>query len=362
MEALRAYAASESEALREQALGLGREALERGYSILDLVALHAEVWEELAPGPAQGRAAGFLAEALAPYEMRLRGAQEANERLRSANDELERRVEERTRGLREKESLLHQAQKMEAMGRLAGGIAHDFNNLLTVVSGCIDTVLDGAGGGEASQDDLRMARRAADQAASLTRQLLAFSRRQPDAPRLLPLNEELEGTLSMLKRLIGARISLEVLPADPPCSAWMDPDQFSQLLMNLVLNARDALPEGGRILVSLNGVELSAGHLQAWPKARPGRFAVLSVSDNGAGMDAAVLAHIFEPFFSTKEPGKGTGLGLATVYGIVERAGGMITVHSEPSKGSAFKAYLPMDGAQPAGALSGVGNGERGRP
>jgi len=239
------------------------------------------------------------------------------------------------------EDQFRQAQKMEAVGTLAGGIAHDFNNLLTVISGYSQILMEQHSGDPQLSRCIEQIFRAADRATSLTRQLLAFSRRQVLKPRVISLNTLIGNVEEMLRPLLGERIAIEIHAAPDVGTVKADPGQLEHILMNLAVNARDAMPKGGTISIQTANAGLAEDFARTHPGSAPGRYVTLSVSDTGTGIGAETLAHIFEPFFTTKEPGKGTGLGLSTVYGIVKQSGGYITVDSKLGLGTTFRVYLP---------------------
>jgi PAS domain S-box-containing protein len=245
------------------------------------------------------------------------------------------------RALHQSEEQLRQAQKMDAVGKLAGGIAHDFNNLLMIIRGDSDLMLRRLASGHPLRQNAEGIREAADQAATLTRQLLAFSRKEVVAPRLVDLNSIVASIHAMLQRLLGETINLVTVTAPDLGGVKADPGQMEQMILNLCVNARDAMPDGGRLTVRTANVELDDTAVKRWSDARPGPYVMLEVSDTGAGMDEETRLHLFEPFFTTKEQGKGTGLGLSTVYGTVKQSGGHISVESEPGHGSTFQIYLP---------------------
>lgn len=243
--------------------------------------------------------------------------------------------------LRSSEERLLHAQRMDALGSLAGGVAHDYNNLTTAMLGYCELVLDTLDADDARRADMEEIRLAAESAAGLSRQLLAFSRKQVMDLRPLQLNRVVAGTERLLRRLIGDVVELETALAPDLPAVRSDAGQLEQVLVNLVVNARDAMPDGGVVRIETARVTIDESHCATNPDARPGPHVVLTVSDTGAGIDAATLERLFEPFFTTKPRGQGTGLGLATVYGIVRQSDGHIAVHSEPGQGSAFSVYLP---------------------
>jgi PAS domain S-box-containing protein len=288
---------------------------------------------------------------------------EAEEALRHAQDELERRVVERTRELsltvarlereisdREKaeralqksEGQLRHAQKMDAVGRLAGGVAHDFNNMLSVILGHTEMTLATLDEGSPIYESLDTIRQAALRSAGLTQQLLAFSRQQIVSPRLLDLRLSVREFEKMLERVIGDDITLCITLGDEPCPVRVDPVQMEQVILNLAINARDAMPEGGKLWIETRITTLGPEHVFAHPEAKLGRHVELLVRDEGTGMDPETQRRIFEPFFTTKAEGRGTGLGLSTVYGIVHQCGGSLAVESELAKGSTFRVFLPV--------------------
>jgi NO-binding membrane sensor protein with MHYT domain/nitrogen-specific signal transduction histidine kinase/CheY-like chemotaxis protein len=240
--------------------------------------------------------------------------------------------------------LKQQSQKLEAIGQLAGGIAHDFNNLLTAILGNAALVLESTPPDDPRYEDVREIERAATRAAELTRQLLAFSRKQVLQPRSLDLNVALAQIMRMLTRLVGEHIEVTVLPEPALGRVQVDAAQLEQVIVNLVVNARDAMPDGGRLTIETQNATLEAGSTSQHIGAPPGAYILIAFTDTGIGMDPATQKRIFEPFFTTKERGKGTGLGLATVYGIVKQSGGSLSVYSEPNRGSTFKVYLPRVG------------------
>ncbi len=251
------------------------------------------------------------------------------------------------------EGQLRQAQKMEAVGRLAGGVAHDFNNMLMVIKGHTELLLNVLPPSEHITRKIQQIDRSADRAAALTRQLLAFSRMQVLQPQAIKLNSIVEELGKLLPRLIGEDIDLVIRTGPELGTIRADASQMEQVIMNLAVNARDAMPNGGKLLIETLNVDLDHNYTASHTLMKPGPYVQLSVSDNGSGMSAETQAHIFEPFFTTKEKGKGTGLGLATVYGIVKQSGGFIWVYSEVGKGTCFKIYLPrVDQPEDKGAAA----------
>ena len=257
----------------------------------------------------------------------------------SARDITERKRAEAE--LRTSQLQLQQSQKLEAIGQLAGGVAHDFNNMLTAIIGYTDLSLRRVGLENPIRRNLEETKKAAERAASLVRQLLAFSRKQILEPKVLDLNDVVKDLHKMLKRLIGENITLDTRLDEDLGSVKADPCQVEQIIMNLVVNARDAMPRGGRVTIETTNTTLDDNADLKHVSVKPGEYVMLTVSDTGSGMDQATLGRIFEPFFTTKDLGKGTGLGLSTVYGIVKQSGGNIWVYSEPGMGTVLKVYLP---------------------
>jgi signal transduction histidine kinase/CheY-like chemotaxis protein len=293
------------------------------------------------PGPAElGEANRSLAR-----EVEERKAAEAE--VRKINEELEDRVAQRTAERRKLEDQLIQSQKMEAVGRLAGGVAHDFNNLLTVILGFSEMLRERVADDQPALEAVGEVFQAAERASALTKQLLAFSRRQVSTPRVTSLNEVVRNMDKLLRRIIGEDIELKTRLSPKLSPARIDPVHIEQVILNLAINARDAMPQGGKLTIETANVELNGNYAEGHVGVEAGSYAMVAVSDTGIGMDAATRARIFEPFFTTKEQGKGTGLGLSTVYGIVKQNGGEIQVYSEPGHGTIFKIYFPVVAERP---------------
>ena len=242
---------------------------------------------------------------------------------------------------KELEDQFRQAQKMEALGRLAGGVAHDFNNLLSAIMGFTEMAKQDLESGHRARLALNEVHRTAEQAAALTGQLLAFGRKQTLQPRIIDVSKTLGEMKPMLERLIDQSIQLRIMLSRDPVSIKADPNQIQQILLNLVVNARDAMPQGGQLTISSTRVTLDDSEATSRLQLNPGSYALIAVSDTGHGMTADVRSRVFEPFFTTKDPGKGTGLGLSTVFGIVRQSGGSVWLCSEPGRGTTFKIYLP---------------------
>lgn len=280
----------------------------------------------------------------------LQKADDLNEELKKLNETLEQRVSEEIRERLNAESALRQAQKMEAIGQLTGGVAHDFNNLLTVILGGLDTIRREI---EKAPGDMNIARirrmqamafKGAERAATLTSRLLAFARRQPLAPKPVDLNKLIAGLNDLLQRTLGETIALEVVSSGGLWVAHADPAELESALMNLAINARDAMPRGGKLTIETANVFLDEDYVSALVEPVPaGQYVMLAVSDTGEGMDKQTIDRVFEPFFTTKAPGKGTGLGLSQVYGFVRQSGGHIRIYSEPGEGTVVKLYLARD-------------------
>jgi hypothetical protein len=239
------------------------------------------------------------------------------------------------------ESQLRQAQKMEAIGRLAGGVAHDFNNFLGIINACTEFLRDRIDPAAEPSVYVENIRKATERGKSLTKQMMAFSRTSTVQPRILDLNERLREIGKLLRPMLGEDVEILIVPKTPSAIVEADPGQLDQIVVNLAVNARDAMPGGGKFILETSAVKLDEGFADQHQAMAPGKYVMLAVSDTGSGMDNATLLRIFEPFFTTKEPGKGTGLGLATVYGIIKQSAGHILVYTEPGQGTTFKIYLP---------------------
>lgn len=303
---------------------------------------------EVCPGPEGDPNVGSLQKEIELLRARLAHFEQCHaaqaEELVRAREELERQTDETRRAeeaLRRNEDHLRQTQKLEAVGRLAGGIAHDFNNLLSVVLSYTELLLADADEQSLMAADLREIREAGVRAAGLTRQLLAFSRQQVLALKVLDLNKLLADFAKMLTRVLGEDIELLMSLGGGLANIKADPGQIEQVIMNLVLNARDAMPDGGKLLVETTNVYLDELYARGHLDVTPGPYVMLAVTDTGVGIDREMQGRVFDPFFTTKEPGKGTGLGLATVFGIIKQSGGHVWFYSEPPRGTTFKVYLP---------------------
>jgi signal transduction histidine kinase len=354
--ALVAYAESAGEETGLMAaLELGRTTLADGHSLLDLLAAHHAVLRALLDRSADGadtgrrltRASEFLTQVVAPFEMAQRGWQEMANRLRQANEELERRVAERTAELTAemaRREATHEAlvrsQKLQGLGELAGGMAHDFNNLLTVIIGNLE-LLDAGLEDVPARELIGHADEAAQMGARLIGRLLTFGRRRKLRPEVVNLNEVALGMTEILRRTIGEQITLNASLASDLWTTCVDPSETETAILNLAINARDAMPRGGRLIIETCNAPLREPHVAIAIGVAPGDYVRLSLSDTGSGMPPEVIARAFEPFFTTKEPGKGTGLGLATIYGFAQQSGGHVTIESEVGRGTTVALYLP---------------------
>jgi signal transduction histidine kinase len=287
-----------------------------------------------------------------------RGLQESKAELIAAKAqietyalELERRVEERTRELVEQQQQLAQAQKMEAVGQLTGGIAHDFNNILTVITGTIEILADAVADRAELAQIAAMVDGAAQRGAELTQRLLAFARKQPLQPRTTDLNALVIDAARLLRPTLGEHIEIESMLAEDAWPAQVDPGQLTTALVNLAVNARDAMPNGGKLTFETGDADLDTAYAEAHGDVSPGAYAMIAVSDNGTGIPAAIRDKVFDPFFTTKEVGKGTGLGLSMVYGFVKQSGGHIKIYGEEGQGTSIKIYLPRATGRDADAV-----------
>jgi signal transduction histidine kinase len=309
--------------------------------------LFATIFVTVAVDQFGGTVRRALFEAIAHEQVIESGRQQLAERtteLQTVVDRLEQEIAERQRLEQERADIQArgmESQRLESVGLLAGGVAHDFNNLLTAISGYTDLARTRFGPDDEVQEELGGIRHAAEQAASLTRQLLAFSRNQPLRPSIVDLATVVRNVEPLLRRLLGERIHLVAETAPDVWPVLVDASQIESIIVNLAINARDAMESGGTLTIETSNIELDNEYVRTHPEVIPGEYAMLAVSDTGDGMDEETLSHIFEPFFTTKAFGKGTGLGLATVYGTVRQSGGHIWVYSEPRQGTTFKVYLP---------------------
>jgi two-component system, cell cycle sensor histidine kinase and response regulator CckA len=305
------------------------DALQGSRQVLPVIVLTATDDDAIAGLAVQRGAQDYLVKSRTDAQLLQRSIRYACERAEWRRDVIRREAE------------LRQAHKMEAVGRLAGGVAHDFNNVLTAIFGYADLLLDQIPSDDSRHDDVQEIRKAAERAAALTRQLLAFSRKQMIQPRVLCLNDVVASLHPLLARLVGEDITMSIDAAPDLWSVQADPGQIEQILMNLAANGRDAMPEGGTLAISTHNAVVEEEDGRGRPGLRAGAYVTLAVSDTGTGVPESVRMHIFEPFFTTKSQGKGTGLGLATVYGIVKQNGGGIYLESEEAKGTRFLIYLP---------------------
>ena len=310
----------------------GLETVERLHGAagaVPIIVLTAQDDDAIAVQAVQRGAQDYLVKSTTDAQLLVRSIRYARERA------------EWRRVLVEREAELRQVHKMEAVGRLAGGVAHDFNNVLTAIFGYADLLLDQFAEDDPRRADVQEIRRSAERAAALTRQLLAFSRKQIMQPRVLDLNDVIASLQALLSRLVGEDIALEIRPSVELWPVRADPGQVEQVLMNLAANARDAMPEGGQLAVETGNASVEHEDARNRPGLKPGAYVTMTVIDTGTGVPDSVRPHMFEPFFTTKEPGKGTGLGLATVYGIVKQTGGGVYVDSVEGKGTRVVVYLP---------------------
>jgi two-component system cell cycle sensor histidine kinase/response regulator CckA len=305
------------------------DALQGSRHVLPVIVLTATDDDAIAALAVQRGAQDYLVKSRTDAQLLQRSIRYACERAEWRRDVIRREAE------------LRQAHKMEAVGRLAGGVAHDFNNVLTAIFGYADLLLDQIPRDDSRYEDVQEIRKAAERAAALTRQLLAFSRKQMIQPRVLNLNDVVGSLHPLLARLVGEDITVSIDANPDLWNVQADPGQIEQILMNLAANGRDAMPEGGTLTIATHNAAVEEEDGRGRPGLRAGAYVTLAVSDTGTGVPESVQMHIFEPFFTTKSQEKGTGLGLATVYGIVKQNGGGIYLESEENKGTRFLIYLP---------------------